>query len=77
LRGWGEGALTELLEPTVTMRVNGVVWLVDPTASWSPGGLVWKVRSTGLLAWATKVARLAGSGSPLPPARITQMQSRV
>jgi hypothetical protein len=34
-------------------------------------------RSTGLLAWAANVARLAGSGRPLVPARITQMQSRV
>jgi hypothetical protein len=33
-------------DPTITVRVNGVVWAVDPTVSWSPGGLVWKVRLT-------------------------------
>ena len=46
MRVWGEGALTELLDPMITVRVNGVAWLVEPTASCSPGGLVWKVRLT-------------------------------
>ncbi len=34
----GEGALTESVEPTIAVRVNGVGWLVDPTARVSPAG---------------------------------------
>lgn len=31
---------------SMTVRVNGAVWLVEPTVSWSPEGLVLKLRST-------------------------------
>src|SRR6185503_8621606 len=39
-------ALTEFVDPTITLRVKGVVPEVGPTASWSPIGLDWNVRST-------------------------------
>src|SRR6187549_1460558 len=42
----GAGALTESVEPTIAVRVNGVVWLVDPTARVSPAGIDANVRST-------------------------------
>ncbi len=34
----GEGALIELVEPMMTVRVKGVAWLVLPTESCSPDG---------------------------------------
>ena len=35
-----------MLDPTITVRVNGAAWLLAPTVSCSPAGLVWKVKST-------------------------------
>ena len=35
----GDGALTELLDPTMTVRLNGAVADVPLTASCSPAGL--------------------------------------
>src|SRR5262245_56219728 len=43
---WGDGALTELLDPLITVRVNGVVSLDASTASESPAGTDANVRST-------------------------------
>ena len=40
---WGEGALTELLDPTITVRKNGAVLLTPLKVSFSPVGFVWKV----------------------------------
>jgi hypothetical protein len=38
-RLWGETALTELLDPTITVLVNGAACAVLPTAIWRPDGL--------------------------------------
>ena len=43
---WGDGALTELLEPTITVRVNGVAPESLPTARLRPGGVDSKRSST-------------------------------
>ena len=37
---WGEGALTELLDPTITVREKGAVALTPLNVSFSPVGLV-------------------------------------
>src|SRR5881398_1596392 len=42
----GDGALSEFLDPRMTVRVNGVTLVVLPTASWSPPGFEPKVRLT-------------------------------
>ena len=39
----GEGALTELVDPTIAVRVNGAVALAPLKVSVSPVGLVWNV----------------------------------
>ncbi len=46
LRVWGEIALTEFAEPTMTVRVNGVVEDVPLTASWRPEGCEAKLSTT-------------------------------
>ena len=43
---WGLMALTELVEPTITVREKGVVAWLLPTASFSPVGLVLKFSTT-------------------------------
>ena len=43
---WGETALTEFVEPMITVRVTGAVPAVLPTTSWRPAGLDAKVRFT-------------------------------
>jgi hypothetical protein len=43
---WGEGALIEFVEPSITVRVNVVVELELPTVSWRPVGELWNVRTT-------------------------------
>ncbi len=37
---WGEGALTELLDPTITVREKSAVALTPLNVSFSPVGLV-------------------------------------
>src|SRR4051794_30461166 len=44
----GVGPLTVLVEPWMTVRVNGATWLVAPTVRFSPAGLLTNVRSTVL-----------------------------
>ena len=46
VQGLGQGAAMVLWEPTITVRVNGVVEALLPTVSCSPVGLEPKVRST-------------------------------
>ena len=38
----GEGALTELFDPTMTVRANGEMLLTPLNVNLSPVGLVWK-----------------------------------
>ena len=42
----GDGALTGLLDPTITVRVNGAAAWVVPTVNCNPAGLDANVRST-------------------------------
>src|SRR4051794_40265648 len=65
----GDGADTELVEPWMTVRVNGVVPDDEPTASWSPDGAEAKVSSTvfgssrRVTAWVRPSASVATSFS--------------
>ncbi len=43
---WGDAALIELVEPTITVRVNGAVAVLAPTVSCSADGAVWNVNTT-------------------------------
>ena len=43
---WGDGAPSEIDEPMISVRTNGVVWPSGPAVSTRPGGSLASVRST-------------------------------
>ena len=56
----GDGALIVLLDPTMTVRLNGVVPVTPAAASWSPDGSD-RMSSTLGTSWILELGRGAGS----------------
>src|SRR5262249_28268648 len=66
---WGDAALTELFDPLMTLRVNGVVSLAPSTVRESPFGTAAKGRST---AWGTRSTLVEAC---CPPGWVTMSRS--